>query len=249
MVGSCFSLSYHGKDIHLLEGLIIFSSTGTSFSRYVPPQILVSATSDPDWTSVVKAENDTHYIQHPSLHIRSGQYPSTASFSIDYKGGKQLHFLQGSDSSSAFSNRKIIETPGHTPLNAIAASESSGIKVFAEGLPRVFNSDCALSLLSAPTQASSSSLSRMVVPANQIPMAQPLVTSMQYSSMGQYSCSQVSNSVSSTGFSCSEIDNDQVGTVLVSDGNCTDLQCHGIFQVPGDGSSENGASQTFPFSW
>ncbi|RWR74504.1 squamosa promoter-binding-like protein 16 [Cinnamomum micranthum f. kanehirae] len=196
------------------QGLIIFSSTGTSFSRYVPPQILVSATSDPDWTSVVKAEDDTHYIQHPSLHIRSGQYPSTASFSIDYKGGKQLHFLQGSDSSSAFSNRKIIETPGHTPLNAIAASESSGSKVFAEGLPRVFNSDCALSLLSAPTQASSSSLSRMVVPANQIPMAQPLVTSMQYSSMGQYSCSQVSNSVSSTGFSCSEIDNDQVGTVL-----------------------------------
>ncbi|XP_077251625.1 squamosa promoter-binding-like protein 16 [Tasmannia lanceolata] len=205
------------------------SHQGTGFSSL--PQSLTTSRLDPNWTGFTKNEEDTLYGRHLTSNFHD-KFMFPVSLCRGYKGGKKFPFLQDSETSNC-----------QPLLNTIASSERSSGKMFADGLTQVLDSsDCALSLLSSPTQTSGISLSQMV-PTQQIPMAQPLVPGLQYSCLGRYS--QSSNSVSSTGFSCSGMEDEQLGTVLVSDSSNADLQCQGIFH----GSSENGASQTLPIFW
>lgn len=232
---ACIVSFFYNQGKHpSLEEITFFQSTGTSFSTYITPQIPVNITSNSNWARVIKDE-DTCYIHQLPSHFSDSQHPSPASFSIDYKGEKQFPFLQGSNSDSSLSNKKMLETSGHMHLDAIASSQRRENSVFTGGLTCFLNSDCALSLLSSPSRSSGICPNHMVVPADQIPMVLPLVTGMQANSMGQYSCSQASTSVSSTGLMCSGIEDDHVGPILVSDGNDADLHCHGTFQVAGMG--------------
>ncbi|RWW07239.1 hypothetical protein GW17_00029386 [Ensete ventricosum] len=80
-----------------------------------------------------------------------------------------------------------------TPSGSSGGSSSS--KMFNNGLTQVFDSDCALSLLSAPTQTSDVSLSHMVPPADRIPMGQPLVSSLQYGSLMHQSLLQAPDNI------------------------------------------------------
>ena len=81
-------------------------------------------------------------------------------------------------------------------------------------------------------------------------MGQPLLSYGGGLGLGQYSGShQTSNYLSTTGFTCSGMEDDHVGsTVLVSDASDPEMSCQGLFAVAGEGSSDGG-SQALPFSW
>lgn len=88
--------------------------------------------------------------------------------------------------------------------------------------------------------------------ADRIPMGQPLLS---YGGggglgLGRHSGShQASNHVSTTGFSCSGMEDEHVGsTVLVPDGSDPEMNCQGLFGVGGEGSSDGG-TQALPFAW
>ncbi|CAL9122248.1 unnamed protein product [Musa textilis] len=87
-----------------------------------------------------------------------------------------------------------------------AATEQCG------GSTRVLHSHRALSLLSSTPQASIPNVGR-TLPADPIPMDQPLLSG-----------SQASSGVLSTGFSCSRMEDERVGGVVVSDADAH-LQC------------------------
>ncbi|XP_077227894.1 squamosa promoter-binding-like protein 16 [Tasmannia lanceolata] len=220
------------------SGRFFSSRQGPRFSSY--PHLLTTTTPEPTWTGVIKTEEDALYGHLPPLHFHDKSlFP--VSLSRNYKGGKQFPFWQGSD---IISGRPMLETSTCQPLlNTIASSKSSSCKMFTDGLT-VLDSDCALSLLSSPTHNTSDISLTHMLPVDRIPIAQPLVPRVQYSGLDLYS--QASNSVLSTGVTCSVMEDEQVGTVLVSNSSDTNLQCQGIF---GDGSSENGASQTLPIFW
>ncbi|XP_008777032.2 squamosa promoter-binding-like protein 18 [Phoenix dactylifera] len=214
----------------------------TRFSAY--PQIFPTATPETNWAGIVKSKEDALYAHYPLLHCMDRQQ-QLGSFPRSFKEGKQFSFMQDSD--TAFSSRATLEPSICRPLktNSLAEGSSSSSKFFSDRLTQVLDSECALSLLSSPTQTSGVNVGQMV-PADRIPMGQPLVSTIQYSDLGRYSGSQASNSVSPTGFSCSGIDDEHVATVLVSDANDAHLHCQSIFHVGGEGPS---SSQALPFSW
>ncbi|KAF8399987.1 hypothetical protein HHK36_015860 [Tetracentron sinense] len=222
------------ESMSINSGSLFSSHQGTRLLPFTGAQIFPTTTVvGPTWAGVVKTEDDaTLYNRHSQLHFIDRQMPG--SFPCSYKEAKQFPFLQGND--PTLGHQMTPEASICQPLlNTIASSGSGGgsQKMFSDGLPRVLDSDCALSLLSLPrTQTSGISLSH-VVQADSIPMAQRLFPSMQYNDLGRYSCSQ-------------GMEDEPVDSVMVPDVNNADIHCQGIFQM---GLSGNEAPQTLPFSW
>ncbi|KAJ4973531.1 hypothetical protein NE237_006705 [Protea cynaroides] len=197
------------------------------------PQIFSTSVVSAAWTGVVKTEEDAsicnrHFINRQNLYA--------GSFSHNYKGaGKQFPFMQSNDTS--LTNQTAPEASvSQPPLNTIASSHSEGgRKMFSNGLSRVHDSDCALSLLSSESTRTSGVSLNHVVHLESIPMARPLVPGLQYNSLGRYS---------SRG-----MEDVQVGSLLITDTSDADLHCQGIFHVGSDGPSQNVGQQALPFAW
>jgi hypothetical protein len=140
-------------------------------------------------------------------------------------------------------------------LKTVAAPPESGGggKMFSDGLmTRVLDSDCALSLLSAPSNSSGIDVSRLVRPSEQVPMAQPLVSGLQFGSSSWFSRPQgastggIVSTSTGPGMESEQQQQQQMNTVLGA--NDTDMNYNGMFHVGGDGSSD-GTSSSLPFSW
>ncbi|XP_042506625.1 squamosa promoter-binding-like protein 16 [Macadamia integrifolia] len=194
-----------------------------------PTNSVVSAA----WTGVVKTEEDGTIFNH---HFINRQNLFAESFSHNYKGaGKQFPFMQST--ATTLANQTAPDASVCRPtLSTIASSQSEGVrKMFSDGLSRVHDSDCALSLLSTQsTQTSGVSLNHMVQPES-IPMARPLVPHLQYRGLGRYSSGVM--------------EDEQMGSVMVTDTSDADLHCQCIFHVGSDGPSQNVEQQTLPFAW
>ncbi|KAI3976016.1 hypothetical protein MKX01_016699 [Papaver californicum] len=217
---------------------------GTRILPFANPQVFPSTTvTSPSWHGVVKTEEETTIDNdHLQSHYVNRQNLFPGSFSRTNKEGKQFPFLQVNE----LGNRMVPEVSSCQPLiNNVACSEniSTSRKLFSDGLTRVLDSDCALSLLSSPPsqQRSGISLSH-VVQSDSIPMSQPLVPDLeQYNNqgLGRYHQSQQG------------MGGETIGSVLVSHATDAELNCQGLFHMGsnGNGSSQNGMSQTLPFSW
>ncbi|GJN41082.1 hypothetical protein PR202_gn00408 [Eleusine coracana subsp. coracana] len=221
----------------------------TRFSSFVAPR------PEPSWSGIIKSEDSSFYT-HQVLNGRphfAGLTPTTYS-----KEGRRFPFLQDGDQVS-FGTGGAASTTLEVcqPLlkTAVAPPESSSSnKIFSpDGLTPVLDSDCALSLLSSPANSSSVDVSRMVQPTEHIPMAQPLVPSLQQfaSSPGWFACSQVSASSGGGGggFTCPSMESEQLKPrpgAPAPTGH--EMNYHGIFHVGGEGSSD-GTSPSHPFSW
>ncbi|XP_010249063.1 PREDICTED: squamosa promoter-binding-like protein 18 [Nelumbo nucifera] len=228
----------HPESLSMNSGSLFTNHQGSRFLPFTTTQMFPTAVVSPPWSGVVKTEEDTTpYNRHQQLHFIDRQNTFTGSFSHSYRG-KQFPFLQSND--VTLINRMPPESSVCQPLlNSIASSESEGSrKMFSDGLTRVLDSDCALSLLSSPPmQTSGISLNHVVQP-DPIPIAQPLVPVLQYSGVGRYPCSQGVE--------------DEQASVLVPDASDVDaLHCHGVIHLgsESDGSTQNGGPQTLPFSW
>ncbi|KAF9618148.1 hypothetical protein IFM89_000551 [Coptis chinensis] len=222
----------------LNSGSLFTNHQGTRLLPFANTHVRPSATVvNAPWKAVVKTEEDTAlYDDHPSLHYADRQNPFSGSFSGSYKGEKHYPFM--SINNPAVGNRPLGEVSVCQPLiNTIASSQSGRVsrKMFSNGLTRVLDSDCALSLLSSPpTQTSGINMSHLVQP-DSIPIAQPLVPGLQYHCLGDYH---------SQG-----IEGEPTGTVLVSDTHDSDIRCHGVFYMGANESSQNGVQQRLPFTW
>ncbi|KAJ1290324.1 hypothetical protein BS78_02G234800 [Paspalum vaginatum] len=234
------------------SGSFMTSQQGTRFSSFPAPR------PEPSWSGVIKSEDSSYYTHHPVLSNRSHFAGSSSSYS---KEGRRFPFLQDGDqlSFSAGASTLEVSTVCQPLLKTVAPppESSSSNKIFSDGLTPVLDSDCALSLLSSPANSSSVDVARMVQPAEHIPMAQPLVPTLQHhqfaSSPGWFACSQAGSSAVSAagagGFACPpSMDSEQLNTVLVPSSDGHEMNYHGIFHVGGDGSSD-GTSPSLPFSW
>ncbi|WOK99340.1 hypothetical protein Cni_G08052 [Canna indica] len=217
---------------------------GNRFSTYC--HISQAPPAEPKWSGIVKNEEDALYTHHSPLHFINSQQHIPGSFSHSYKEGKQFPFLH--DGKAAFNRTSLEPSSICQPLLKTVSSieSSSGGKIFSDGLTQVLDSECALSLLSSPTQTSSINVGQML-PAGRIPIGQPLVSGLHYSSLDPYTDSQAPRNVLPTEFSCSRVEDEHVGGVVVSDTDA-DLHCQGMFHVGEEGSSD-GVSGTLPFSW
>lgn len=197
------------------EYINMFSNhQGTMFSSYY--QIPSSSISEPSRIAIAKAEEDAIYSHHPTMHhIDSHQYFSNSFH--NYKEGKQFSFPHDVD--------KTLPLP-----KTITTSDSGSNRMFSNRLTPILDSDRVLSLLSSPTQTSSIDLGQLPQ-SRRVPMSQPPDSSLQYIGLGPNSHSQASNNVSRTGFSYSEIEDERVDTVLVSDASRADMGCPDLFQV------------------
>ncbi|CAD5192332.1 unnamed protein product [Musa acuminata subsp. malaccensis] len=228
------------------SGIIFPGHQVTGFSAC--PQIFRTAELESNWTRTVKTEDATPYT--PSQFINHQHFPrSSYNFS---KGRNQIPFIQ--DTKTAMDIKSTLQTSvgqlnprTTTPSGSSGGSSSS--KMFNNGLTQVFDSDCALSLLSSPTQTSDVSLSHMVPPADRIPMGQPLVSSLQYGSLMHQSLLQAPDNVTPTGFSCAGMEDQHTGTFLVPDhANDVEINCQNIYHSGCEGSSD-ATCQTLLFSW
>lgn len=193
---------------------------------------------------MVKIEEDALYpvLPRPINHFvdRLPPPPShhfAATFDPSFKEDKQFFLHDGRD--IAHSSRMVIEpaSPCQPLLKTIssAAESSSNSIMFSDRLSQVFDSDCALSLLSSSARTSGINQSHMVS-ADRIPMGQPLLSNLHYG-------------VTLSGYSHSPMEEERVGTVLVPDsGETDDLHCQSMFQV-GDEEASDCASESIPFSW
>ncbi|RZC59765.1 hypothetical protein C5167_007071 [Papaver somniferum] len=244
--GYCLILGNFAVDFHVLVEIVIneivFGRQGTRILPFANPQVFPSTTvTSPSWHAVVKTEEeiitDSNHLQS---HYANRQNMFPGSFSRTNKEGKQFPFLQANE----HGNRMVPEVSSCQPLinNVAACSEnisSNSRKLFSDGLTRILDSDCALSLLSSPPsqQRSGSSLSH-VVQSDSIPMSQPLVPDLeQYNQQG---LSRYHQSQQGMG-------GETIGSVLVSHATDAELNCQGLFHMGpnGNGSSQNG----IPFSW
>ncbi|CAL9136766.1 unnamed protein product [Musa textilis] len=206
----------------------------------VYPHGLLAPIQELNWAGIIQPE-DMLYSNHSPLHVGDEQ-PFSGSF-CSYRKGRQLPFIQ--DDATAFGITTMAQSTCLQPLlKNIPPSAESSSKILCDRIQQV-HSDCALSLLSSSTQNPGIGLSQML-PAGRIPMHQSLLSSLPYGNLGLHSSSQASSYVSPVSFSCSGVQNEQVGMVLAC-GADTDLHCQSVFRVP-EGSSE-GASQTFPYCW
>ncbi|WOK96625.1 squamosa promoter-binding-like protein 16 [Canna indica] len=217
-------------------------SSLNSGNRFLPyPPVFPTTAKQPNWSGILKAEDNIQYAQSTA--------PDLAFFPIS------SHSYSKEGKPFSLAPEIVTSLNGITAIRSLPAqshvitSTMSGVgnssKMLSNGLN--FHSDCALSLLSSPRQASSITLSHRMPPADPTPMGQPLVSSLQYGDIGHYS-HLASKNVSPTGYSCSIIDDSHVNTVLVSDANEDDTHCQSIFHIGGEGSSD-GTSQSLPFSW
>ncbi|CAD5164448.1 squamosa promoter-binding-like protein 16 [Musa acuminata AAA Group] len=211
------------------------------------PQIFPVAAPESNWARMVKTEDGTLYA--PSQFINHHQHFPNSSYSIS-KERRQMPFFQDSKTVLDIKSTPQVSVDQlNLSTNTPSGSSGCNSKMFNEGLTRVFNSDCALSLLSSPTQTSDINLSHMMPLADRIPTGQPIVSCLQYGSLMQYFRSQASENVTPTGFSCAGMEGQHTGTVLVSDrASDAEINCQNIFHVLGEGSSD-ATCQTLPFSW
>lgn len=193
---------------------------------YPPPHAIPSPTPGHGaWSGIIEAKDSP-------LHAVNGQQSFSASSSA--KNIKQFSFLQ--DDSSRFSQSKF-----QPMLKATSPAESgSGSKVFAGGVAaQIFDSDCALSLLSA-AQESGGIGAGQLLPAGRIPVHRPLVSDLAYAT-----AQPSSYAPAQPAFSCSD---DPEGNVFVCEAEAG-LQCQCVFNAMGGGRSSGDASQALPFSW
>ncbi|KAJ6837216.1 uncharacterized protein M6B38_121745 [Iris pallida] len=228
-------------------GSIFSNHQGTRFSTY--PQIFPTSVSDTTWPVIEKAED--LYTRHLPMHFINRQHHHfpAGSFTLNFKEGRRFPFLQDGERTNTTLEPSVCQPL----LKSIASAESSSSssKIFHDGLTQVLDSDCALSLLSSPPQTSAMNFGQINVPSsNRIPIGQPLLPYGGSLGLGRFSGShQGSSHVSTTGFSCSGMEDENVGsTVLVSDGSDSEMNCQVLFGVGGEGSSDGG-SQVLPFSW
>ncbi|PIA51063.1 hypothetical protein AQUCO_01100114v1 [Aquilegia coerulea] len=221
------------ESLSMNSGSLFSHHQGTRLVPFSNAQVRPSTTvMSSAWKAVVKTEEDAaQYNSHPSLHYVDRHNPFPGSFSGSFKREKQFPFLPVNNPVGGHS---VAEVSVCQPLlNTIASSQSgrTSRKMFSDGLNQVLDSDCALSLLSSPpTQTSGINMSHLVQP-NNIPIAQPLVSVMQYNGLG--------------GYQSQGIEGEPMDNVLVSDTNDSEIHCHGIY----NGSSQNGVQQRLPFSW
>ncbi|XP_074587489.1 squamosa promoter-binding-like protein 16 isoform X2 [Curcuma longa] len=200
---------------------------GTRFSAY-PPISQTHLSKPNNWSAADKTEENAVQAHHSPLHFNDSQQHIPGSFSHNYGERKQFSF-----------DRTGIEPSMCQPLLKIVCSaESSGDEIFSDGLMQALDADCALSLLSSPTQTSSVHVGQML-PAS-------LISSSQYSSLEHFAGTQPLRGVLPTAFSCSRAKDGQAGGVVVSDAD--GLPCQDMFQV---GSEElpDSVSESLPFSW
>ncbi|KAL0906748.1 hypothetical protein M5K25_025266 [Dendrobium thyrsiflorum] len=223
------------------SGNLFSNQHASRFTSY--PQNFPSAGTEAAWNSTVKIEEDTLYPLLPppiTQFVDRVQQPPSHHFATvfdpNYEENKQFFLHDGRD--IAHSSRIAIEraTVCQPLLNTIssAAESSTNSILFSDRLSPVFDSDCALSLLSSSAQTSCINQSHMV-PADRIPMGQPLLSNLHYG-------------VSLSGYSHSPMEEEHVRTVLVPDSGETDLHCQSMFQV-GDEDASDCASECIPFSW
>ncbi|XP_037466565.1 squamosa promoter-binding-like protein 16 [Triticum dicoccoides] len=217
------------------------SQQGTRFSPFPTPR------PEQNWPGIIKTEENPYYAHQLPLGISNRQHFG-GSASTYAKEGRRFPFLQEGEIN--FATGVALEPSVCQPLLKTVAppeSSSSSSKMFSDGLTPVLDSDCALSLLSAPANSSGIDVGPMVQQTEHIPIAQPLFSNLQFSSSSWFSRTQASTgTVSATGFSCPVGENEQLNNVLSSDNN--DLNYNGIFHVGSEGSSD-GAPPSLPFPW
>lgn len=206
---------------------------------------------------MIKSEDSSPYYTHQVLNNNNRPHfaGSTSTYS---KEGRRFPFLHEGDQMS-FSTG--VEIPVCQPLlkSVVAppppeSSSSNNNKMFSDGqLTHALDSDCALSLLSSPGNSSSVDVSRMVRPTEHIPpVSQHLVPNLQFASSSWFACSQASSGggvSAAAGFAFPSMDSTQLNTAgLVPNSNDHEMNCHGIFHVGAEGSSD-GTSPPLPFSW
>nr|AQQ11861.1 squamosa-promoter binding protein-like protein [Phyllostachys edulis] len=215
----------------------ITSQQGARFSSFPSPR------PEPNWPGIIKTESPYYTHQIP-LGISNRQH-FVGSTSTYTKESRRFPFLQEGEIN--FATGVALEASVCQPLLETVAPPESSSKMFSDGLTPVLDSDCALSLLSAPANSSGIDVSRMVQPTEHIPMAQPLMSSLQFGSSSWFARSQASiGAVSTARFSCPAVESEQLNTVLSSNDN--GMNYNGIFHVGGEGSSD-GTSPSLPFSW
>ncbi|PKA61358.1 Squamosa promoter-binding-like protein 16 [Apostasia shenzhenica] len=207
----------------------LFPSMHGSMLTFYPQNLLAT-------TNNVKAEEGTIF-SHPlaSMHF-TDRLPPPPHFASTF-----IRSLKNGEAEMAVGGGASCQ-PLVDSISSAAESSSSKI-VFSD------SSDCALSLLSSPTRTSGINLGHMV-PADGIPMGQPLLSSLHYGEgLGRFSsCARPdSRVVSATGFSCSGVDDENLGTVLVPDGGEGSLHCQSMFHV-GEEAASDEVSQSIPFS-
>ncbi|KAK8958650.1 Squamosa promoter-binding-like protein 16 [Platanthera guangdongensis] len=222
-----------------------FPNHGTRFSSC--PQVLSNAEADTTWSSTIKNEQESPYTRHPPpIHFLDGaprppQHPSS-SFTRSFRGGQQFRFPHGNDD----------EPAAGIGRTALEPAESGGGKViFTDGLFGAFDSDCALSLLSSSARTPDISIG-LDGAVDRIPMGQPVLQGLEYGSgLGRYSCLKETSNDVSTAFLCSEVEDENEGSALISDAVMeAEIHCQQrIFHVGGEGHNSDGASQFFPFAW
>ncbi|CAO2184424.1 unnamed protein product [Urochloa humidicola] len=235
---------------------------GTRFSPFATPRL------DANWPGIIKTEESPYYTHQIPLGTSARQHfvGSSPSYAKD---SRRFPFLQEGEIN--FATGVVLEAPAASarqpPVLKTAAppESSSGSKMFSDGLTRVLDSDCALSLLSAPANSSGIDVSRMVRPTEHVPMAQPVVSGLQFGSSSWFSRHQANAggaaAAATPGFpsSCpAVVEGEQqqqlLNTVLSSNDN--EMNYSGMFHVGGGGSaggggegSSDGTSSSLPFSW
>ncbi|URE06247.1 Squamosa promoter-binding-like protein [Musa troglodytarum] len=213
---------------------------GATFSSY--PPIFPTATPEPNWPGAVKTEDMALYAHCLPSHgtNRNHNVPSIHSWSHE---GKQFPFFQ--ENKTTLSKITLGIPVGQPHLRTFLPSGNSGSgggKIFSHGSSEPINSDCALSLLSAPTPSINTSSGQMV----QIPAGQPHASSLHHCGLPHYL--QASDDAAPSVVSCSGMEDDHAGIFLVSDANESEMDFPNVLHVGGEGPSE-GTSQSLPFYW
>ena len=216
---------------------------------------------------MIKTEENPYYTHQIPLGSSSSsrQQHFVGSTTPAYaKEGRRFPFLQEGEIS--FATGVVLEPPAAPACQpllktiAVAPPESSsagGGKMFSDGLTRVLDSECALSLLSAPANSSGIDVSRMVRPTEHVPMAQPVVSGLQFGSSSWFSPRPQASTGATAGGgfpSCPAVveGQQQLNTVLSPHDN--EVNYGGMFHVGGgsgggEGPSDGGTSSSMPFSW
>lgn len=207
------------------------SHQGTRLLQFSNPQVYpTTGVANPVWARIVKAQEDVKLYNHQSHPAHPHLPEKHNAFSESYFGdkrGKQLSFVHSTN--LELSNQSGPESSVCQPLLINIASSGSGgasNKMFCDGFStRVFHSDCALSLLSSsPTQTSDIGLSHEVQP-NSIPVAHPLDSGLNYSSL------------------------EPMESILVPNVSNADVHSMGMFPMAPHAARGNETPQTLPFYW
>jgi hypothetical protein len=177
----------------------------------------------------------------------------STSSAYNTKEGRPFPFLQEGEIS--FASGVVLSAASAAVcqplLKTVAAPPEGGGrgKMFSDELTRVLDSDCALSLLSAPANSSGIDVSRMVVrPTEQVPplaAQQPLqLSGLQFGGSASWWFSRP-HQAAAAGMASEQ----QLNTVLGGAGD-GEMNYNGMFHVGGgEGSSDGGTSSSLPFSW